>query len=335
MNDPLDRATADTEKKLRDTLNFIIDQLQAGFDITAVSAVLANIETDNIEHTISQLELALNLHDGALEHLEESLSDTGQAAILLFGLFSAAGAIAAGAFGHILNTTQRRFIDQRDEYTSNQLRSFTRETSTALREAANRAVYSNGTPESRARHLLRTIGLTSRQASNLDFMRRFLLGDLAGKPTIKGNSVRSPSPDSRLNRVKGLFSAPQIAMLKRAIANPAFGPKDAEALLDRHAKALRNQRIKIFAGQAAHFASEGGKLAGWRVAQFFGAIPKTARRFWRTAGDERVRLSHSQVPRINFEGVPLDSPFQTPIGPVFAPPLEINCRCRAYLKVPL
>lgn len=73
------------------------------------------------------------------------------------------------------------------------------------------------------------------------------------------------------------------------------------------------------------------KLTGWQIAQRFRALPADQRRYWRTAGDERVRFTHVQVPGMNRAGVPLNQPFATPLGPCFTPPLEAGCRCKATL----
>lgn len=189
-----------------------------------------------------------------------------------------------------------------------------------------------GSDTSRALQLRRAIGLSPTQAASLDRVRNVIFDHLSGKTLGRDGFIGPAEIRRRLSRQRGSLSAPQIAMLTKAFT-ASMNEADAEALLDRHAKAMRAHRIKVTAGHAAHSATENAKLIGWHIAQFFGAIPPTARRFWRTAGDERVRHSHSAVPRMNPAGVPLSEPFNTPFGRVMAPPLEINCRCRATLQV--
>lgn len=58
-------------------------------------------------------------------------------------------------------------------------------------------------------------------------------------------------------------------------------------------------------------------------------------RFPVTAGDERVRPTHREVPGMNKEGRKWNEPFQTPFGPqMHAPyPTEVNCRCHERIVV--
>ena len=128
-----------------------------------------------------------------------------------------------------------------------------------------------------------------------------------------------------------MITAAQGQMLTKAI-NIGTNTAQAEALLDKHAKALRNARTKAVAGNTAHQVAEAAKLTGWQIAQHFGKLPADQRRYWQTAGDERVRIAHQQVPGMNRDGVPLNQPFATPLGPCFTPPLEAGCRCKAVLK---
>jgi hypothetical protein len=57
-------------------------------------------------------------------------------------------------------------------------------------------------------------------------------------------------------------------------------------------------------------------------------------RFWETAGDERVRQTHREIPGLNKDGRKWNEPFQTPTGPqMHAPSTEIGCRCHERVSV--
>lgn len=58
-------------------------------------------------------------------------------------------------------------------------------------------------------------------------------------------------------------------------------------------------------------------------------------RFWRTAGDERVRHTHRLIPGMNAKGVGWGEPFQTPTGPSMHAPhdVDIMCRCREVIRI--
>jgi hypothetical protein len=166
----------------------------------------------------------------------------------------------------------------------------------------------------------------------LDRMRSFIFERLERQPEELDEKTRAAAVEQHLAGYRGLFSPPQLAMLRKAFIR-GLTEAGGEALLDRHAKALVAHRVATAAGNAAHSASEAAKLIGWQIAQFFGALPGDARRDWITVGDERVRHDHSRVPTMNPRGVRLEEPFETPFGQVFTPPLEYGCRCRAALRL--
>jgi hypothetical protein len=57
------------------------------------------------------------------------------------------------------------------------------------------------------------------------------------------------------------------------------------------------------------------------------------RRFWVTAGDERVRATHRLIPGMNSGGVGLNQQFITPDGPFLFPPAGPNCRCHVRVQI--
>jgi hypothetical protein len=59
------------------------------------------------------------------------------------------------------------------------------------------------------------------------------------------------------------------------------------------------------------------------------------RRFWQTAGDERVRPTHRLIPGMNKDGRGWDEPFQTPDGPSMRAPHDKDpqCRCKEVVRI--
>jgi hypothetical protein len=59
------------------------------------------------------------------------------------------------------------------------------------------------------------------------------------------------------------------------------------------------------------------------------------RRFWQTAGDERVRPTHRLIPGMNKDGRAWDEPFQTPDGPSMHAPHDTDpqCRCKEVVRI--
>lgn len=201
-----------------------------------------------------------------------------------------------------------------------------------------------GTIESRVRQVRRSIGLSPKQATSLHAAREALFAYLASParavPMLtdearasRAGYMRLADPKAILAKGAAHLSAPQRAMLLKAMT-PNLDEAAAEKLLNRHAAALSSFRARTLAGHELHSLAERAKLVAWKAAQRVGVLSGNQRRFWQTAGDERVRQSHSQVPAMNASGVPLDKPFATPLGETMFPPLEINCRCKAVLRQP-
>lgn len=247
---------------------------------------------------------------------------------------------AAAMAGHKLRPNDTTGLQRSAQALETRIR---RDISTSIRTAIDAAIASTGDPLRRAQHLKRTIGLSSKQRAALDTMESVLSSYVEAPRNFVAanvrNGVREPARYERrfdatkaLNATRGTLSAAQRNVLRKAFVTPSLNDRDAAKVLDRHAKALLRHRIKTGIGFGLHRIAETTKLTAWRIAQRLGFLSPETRRFWHTAGDERVRHTHRAVPGMNPNGVGLSEPFKTPIGPAMHPPLEINCRCRVRLR---
>ena len=325
----------------RDFANRLNDALAATFDTIDTDILASILDDTDANHIRAQVALALDLNESDLP----SDLATGEADLLalLFGLMTAVAAHAAAQARHSINARDAALTEAQKE-ASRLLSQFYADTALALASAIEAAIYGPGAPYSRATQLRRSIGLTVKQAASLDLMRSVLQQYLAAPQKViparvDANGVRIPPSVTRnidtrrlLASTRGHISAAQRQILTNALSNPKLTPAQAETVLDGHADALRAHRVRAVAGKMIHSLSETAKLTGWRIAQRAGALPSDQRRYWKTAGDERVRHTHTQVPAMNPNGVPLNKPFKTPLGEHFTPPLEYGCRCRAVLS---
>lgn len=84
-------------------------------------------------------------------------------------------------------------------------------------------------------------------------------------------------------------------------------------------------------------AANGGAQLAWQQQVSAGKVDaQTVTRFWHHAHDGRVREAHIQIPLMNPDGVGLNEPFQSPLGPIMYPgdpaaPLELTANCRCVL----
>lgn len=102
----------------------------------------------------------------------------------------------------------------------------------------------------------------------------------------------------------------------------------------RYSSSLVNRRAQNIARTESLAASHFGQREAWTQGVEEGVLPGDARRMFVVTPDDRLRETHAMVPGMNPNGVGLDEPFDTPMGPIMDPPLETNCRCGVGLIFP-
>lgn len=175
-----------------------------------------------------------------------------------------------------------------------------------------------------ARDIRQHIGLTEHQSKYVANFRRQL-------ETGEGLGYTNPW-DRRL-------SGAERSMARAEFNAPISDPKRIDQLVDRYRDSLINRRAKDIARTETHRASIEGQSEVWRQAEERGILDKNrARRFWIVTPDDRARPDHLAVPKMNPDGVAVDEPFNTPVGPVMHPgdsgdpSFDINCRCAEGLE---
>ena len=140
---------------------------------------------------------------------------------------------------------------------------------------------------------------------------------------------------SLLNR--GLRDKRFDRTVQKAINEGTTIPADTQS---RMRTAYANRTLKYRADNIARtetLRSMGAaQTEGYQQAINKGTVdPKTIKRYWVTAGDERVRPTHRMIPRMNPNGVGWNEPFRTPTGPSMHAPhdYDINCRCRERVHI--
>lgn len=112
--------------------------------------------------------------------------------------------------------------------------------------------------------------------------------------------------------------------------------KTREAMLEAYRNRALRLRAETIALNEASEVAHTAQIEAWKQAVERGVVEEVkVRRFWITAGDDRVRPTHMDVPKRNREGVGLDQPFETYKGPVMQPGWRFDpgCRCRVRVRV--
>ena len=130
------------------------------------------------------------------------------------------------------------------------------------------------------------------------------------------------------------LSAIEKAQIRKRLREGTMDEAFIQRMEARYAASLRNRRALNIARTETLRASHHGQRLSWKQAMQQGVLPQNVRRRWIVTPDDRLRDTHAAVPGMNPEGVRIDQPFQTPLGPVMDPPLEVNCRCGVGLTFP-
>ncbi len=178
-----------------------------------------------------------------------------------------------------------------------------------------------------ARDVRDSIGLTRAQSQAVtNFRRELETGQLVGKP-----------PSTR--RLSGAEQARAGSLFRQAAAGNPASQADIDAIVNRYHDSLLNRRARNIARTESTKAFGEGQAELWRQAVDRGLLdPLTTRRKWLVTPDERLREEHAAVPLMNLNGVRLNEPFDTPVGPVMAPrtsgiaSFDVNCRCTLILE---
>lgn len=159
------------------------------------------------------------------------------------------------------------------------------------------------------------IGLTQKQSRYVINYRNELS---SGNPALMRRSLERGLRDRRFDR----------AVLAAAKNEEPLPPNIVSRLSQQYQDRLLRFRGEKIARHESLSALNQAHQEALRQAVEQGAVrAEQIKRFWRTAGDDRVRDDHVATEDLNRQGVGLNEPFDTPLGPIDHPPLEIECRC--------
>ena len=114
-------------------------------------------------------------------------------------------------------------------------------------------------------------------------------------------------------------------------------PKEIRAkMIAAYRNASLEYRAKTIARTEIGRAMQASATEGWQQAIDAGQVAESdVRRFWRTRGDERVRVSHQSIPELNKGGRGWSEPFATPSGSSMHAPHDddVGCRCSEEIRL--
>lgn len=327
---------------------FDLEKLASTWEPKLRDAFLAAIRgiTDRANLTVITRLLENGDFDGAFRALNIDPADFSQFALVHQQAFNSGGAAAADTIPPILQPaghTVRVLFNVRspsaEAWVSQRSSKFIAEIvddqRDMVRDFLQRGLASGENPRNVARDLVGRVSATSRART----------GGVIGLHSTQEQWLASYAADlgstdpvalrSLLDR--GLRDKRFDAAVLKAIREARGLPSDTQVKM-RTAyanKALKWRADNISRTEALR-ALGAAQIEAYQQAIDKGHLDKTLiRRFWQTAGDERVRPTHRLIPGMNKDGRAWDEPFQTPDGPSMHAPHDKDpqCRCKEVVRI--
>jgi len=252
--------------------------------------------------------LADRLVSGGPGRTDHSETDTVELADLgnLFNLCKAVG--DRFNFDRFTDATQARLRSDQNRL----IKDLDTQARDTIETVVLQAQQAGDSPEEIVDQIRSVIGLTANQATAVLNYRR-LLQD--GSSDALRRALRDPKYDDAVRAAQDAGEDLDAALI--------------DDMVDEYASRYLSYRAATIAGTESVRAANGGLRDAYRQAVERGAIPTEAiTRFWQISLEENVCPICEAIPDINPEGVGVDEPFDSDVGPVDDPPdPHPGCRC--------
>ena len=336
----IERLAAKMEPALAKALLDLLNKMQGGVDLEAVTAAL---KAGDVGRVISLIAAATDTVTETA--VVNAVQDTVWAA-------GALAATNAGQFTSItfqFNRLNSRLIDWLQGYSLGLIKQIKSDTKEAIRDKLITGMTAGDNPIKVARDIKTVVGLTRKQAKAVENYRKELetfhlktnakgygLGNkidrVNGRQVFKPGADGTPKDGIDLRRLRDFrFDGKLKAAMSSGKPIP---PSQIDKMVEAYARKYRQFRSQTIARTEALRSTNFGVQDAWRQIIEQGAAPEAlVRRQWVVAKDERLCEVCSPVPGMNpKKGVPFGQAFQTPSGPYMLPPLHPNCRCTVFIR---
>lgn len=205
--------------------------------------------------------------------------------------------------------------------------------------------------------LIRSIDQATREAIQRGLQANITAGmhPTAAARDFRANIGLTPKQEQAVRNFRMLLETGDKAALDRALRDKRFDPSVVRALsgekpidkkkVDKMVQRYRERYLKyrsetIARTEAMRAVNSGRHAASLQMVDEGFIDRQRVRKFWINTRDTRTRANHVSIPGMNPDGVPVDQPFNTPLGPMMFPhdpngsaENVINCRCTFTYKV--
>lgn len=223
----------------------------------------------------------------------------------------------------VFNPVNPRLTDFAQTITAQRIREINEGTRQTIREVIRQGTLDGENPLTTARTVRQSIGLTQKQAMAVQNFRRML-------ETGSSEAMTRALRDKRFDPT-----------LRRLMEGERVSPQKIDTMVERYRQRYikyrsetiaRTETIRSLGGSQQRFIQDA--VDQKKIDQ------RQVKRFWHYTQDELTRAEHRQIPAMNPNGVGLEEPFRTPLGPLQFPAdpsgaaaNTINCRCVVFTRV--
>lgn len=312
-------------QEIDDILRNVEPKLQRAFR-DGLTSIKEEISISEIEDAIGRGDVdraALLINDlivgSALLQFNREIQSAVQAGGDLASRWASADKIVFGL--NVTESNTARFINS---YQANKVREITVSLQETIGEMVRIGVIEGKNPRLIAKEIRDSIGLTAKQQQAVNNFERLLR-------TQKSEALTRALRDKRFDR-----------SIVRAI-NEKFDLTEDQIkrMTDRYKQRFINRRAETIARTEAIRLVSTGQNMFWQQAVNEGIVQREqVRRKWLPTYDGKLRDAHAAIPRMNEDGVGMDEPFQSPLGPIMFPgdpsasiANVANCRCAVLHRI--
>jgi hypothetical protein len=295
-----------------------VRRLRGHVDVEHVTALLKEGRIAEAINLVDAEMVASGLKP-VMDEISSATLDSGQAAITALEADPVMWSIGI-SFG----PTNPLAVSWLQNYELTRIHQMTADTLEAVKTAITAGVIAGRSSASIAADFKGAIGLTETQVKAVDNYRRML-------ETADRTALRRQLRDRRFDP---------------SVENAASGKKplttaQIDRMVDRYRERYLKFRATTIARTEAHTALNAGNHLAWQQIVSDGKVSANqVRRDWNYVHDKRVRHAHATLPSLNPDGVGLNQPFASELGPILYPgdpnadPANtINCRCVVTARI--
>lgn len=313
----IDELTRSFEPAMRKAFLDAVKELQGRIDLKALETALKAGNLDDALRVVNNA-IGNNSYRGLADQVRGSFIAGGELAAAVAREFQPDNLDIAF---DVLNPNTADWLRT---YEFGLIRELDRQTRETVADTLRRTIIEGENPLNAARDVRASIGLTRRQEMAVRNYRR-MLEETDTEALSRGLRDRRFDPSLR----------------RAARTGEPLSREKIDRMVERYREKYLKHRSENIARTESIRAVQAGNYYAWKRMVDEGVIDATkVRRKWVYTADGRTRHAHITIPSMNPEGVGLDQPFNTELGPLLYPgdpsgtaANTINCRCSVITRM--